>query len=577
MQIKGNKKVELQGRGPLVITANDHVATGGEGSIYRPSGSRTIIKLYTDTQKMRRDGMPEKISLLSKMQHPYIIAPIGLVLDGANPIGYFMSFAKGEPLSRVFTTSWRERESFEDKDALVLIDRMQQTVKEAHKHHAVMVDANELNWIVVSGKQKEPEPRVLDVDSWAIGRWPATVIMPSIRDWHAKRFDEKSDWFAYGIVSFQVLTGIHPYKGKLDGYKLGELERRMKENASVFTSGVQLNNAVRDFSCIPGPLLDWYIATFQQGMRSIPPSPFDTGLALAKVARIARAVVTAVGSLHYEKLWSDTSDSVVRIFPCGVVLTKSGKLIDLASLKKIGTAKSHECEVVENSGYWLKADKDGDTLLFSSINMSSLKEEALSFCLKGSDVFRYENRIFVKGDQGLTEVSLKIFGKTILAPGQTWGVMMNSTKWFDGVGIQDAMGATYVVAPFGDRSCALIRVRELDGLRPVMAKAGNRYVVIMTVDKKGQYQKVELTFDREYKTYQVWKNGSDSPDINMAILPKGVAAIIVEDGELNIFVPTSGQLRKIPDKQISTQMTLANWNDRVVYISKGAVWSMKVK
>ena len=109
-----------------------------------------------------------------------------------------------------------------------------------------------------------------------------------------------------------------------------------------------------------------------------------------------------------------------------------------------------------------------------------------------------------------------------------------------------------------------------------MAKAGNRFAVIIAVDKKGEYQKIELTLDREYRTYTAWKGLVDSADLNMSVLPKGVCATIVDDGEINIFVPTSGTVNKVKDKDINTGMLLSNWDNAVVYIRNGEVWSIRM-
>ena len=346
--IKKNTEVILEGRGKLIIRPNDHVATGGEGSVYR-AGS-TIIKLYTDTQKMKRDGMDDKIQALKKIVHPFIVAPQGLVTDNAGrPIGFYMPFSDGEPMPRVFTNDFRKRAGFVDKDAIVLTHRMQEAIACAHQEGAVLVDANEFNWLAVLNSQGGPEPRVIDVDSWAIGRWPATVVMLSIRDWHTRGFTPLSDWFAWGVVSFQIFTGIHPYRGKLDGFKAGDLEERMKANASVFEKGVRLNMAVRDFSCIPGPLMDWYVATFKDKARTIPPSPFQTGKIVGSMARVLRMVVTASGSLVYTKIFEEPGDDVVRIFSCGVALLQSGRLVDFRSKRTIGKTQSHNAEVVRVS------------------------------------------------------------------------------------------------------------------------------------------------------------------------------------------------------------------------------------
>ena len=51
----------------------------------------------------------------------------------------------------------------------------------------------------------------------------------------------------------------------------------------------------------------------------------------------------------------------------------------------------------------------------------------------------------------------------------------------------------------------------------------------------------------------------------------------VQDGELNIFVPTSGTLNKVQDKDIRTDMILANWDNTVVYIHDGRIWTVMMQ
>jgi len=572
----GNIEIVLENRGALTLRPTDHVATGGEGSIYR--ASNTIIKLYTDPRKMSHDGMAEKIKLLSAIKHQFIVSPTGLVANkSGTPIGYYMPFAEGEPMPRVFTNDFRKRENFTDQHATVLVDNMRLAVEFAHANHAILVDANEMNWLVSLAKKDKPEPRVIDVDSWQIGHFPAKVIMLSIKDWLSPTFSQLTDWFAWGIVTFQVYSGIHPYKGMLPGYKPNELESRMKAKASVFSPGIQLNRAVRDFSIIPGPLLDWYVATFQQGERTKPPSPFDTGLTQAKMAKVLHAITTATGMLIFAKLFKQIKDPVIRVFPCGVILQNSGKLFDLGKQRQISSAKTRNCEIIKVENGWLKAEIINQQLAFSFINDTSLEEKALTLKLAGKQIFRASNRLFVITENGLTEVVLKYLGKPLLALGNTWNVLVNSTKWFDGLGIQDTMGVAYLIAPFNDTACTEIRVPELDGLKPVAAKAGNRFIVVIGLDKKGNYQKVELTLDREYNTYKVWQEIVDSPDLNLTILPKGVCASIAKDNELNIFVPTSSTQNVVKDKNISTDMLLSNWENKVVYLQNGDVWSVKMK
>lgn len=573
-----NIQVVLEGKGPVTLPDSNYVATGGEGTIYKISDS--VVKIYHKPEEARQRGMPDKIRLLAALKHPYVSSPTGLVTKPTgDPIGHYLPYVDGHPLSRVFTNDFWQHEGFENKHASTLVDRMRDVYSFAHQNKATLVDANELNWFALFSS-RDPEPRIIDVDSWAIGRWPATVIMPSIRDWHSKTFDERTDWFAWGIVTFQIYTGLHPYKGTLDGFDRGNLEGRMKANASVFTQGVRLNRAVRDFSNIPSPLLNWYEATFQKGERNNPPSPFDTGITTPKAARTMRAITTGrTGLLVFDKIFSSIGDPAVRIFHCGVVLLSSGKLIDLTTKQQIGEIQSRGCEVVKVGNGWLIADIRKREVHLEYVDERTFKSEEPELKINGYQLVSYENRLFVVMDNGLTEVVLKMFKKPVASLGENWGAMLNSTKWFSGVGVMDAMGAKFVITPFGQDSGIQTRVRELDGIKVVTAKAGNRFVSLIGLDKSGTYRKVEITFERDYKSHRVWMGDTDGPELNLAILPKGVCATIIKDGELDIFVPTNtqGQITRVEDKEIGTDMFLSNWGDRVMYIQDGAVWSLRMK
>ena len=573
----GTFTVELEGRGPLTIRPSDHFATGGEASVYK--AHRTSVKIYTDPKKMRRDGMVDKIRLLKPLAHRFVCAPEGIVKDShGDPIGLYMPFAEGEALPRIFASSYWQREGFGIDAAKKLVDHMRDTVRFAHDHKAVMVDSNELNWIVSLTSRNDPEPRAIDVDSWAIGRFGPKAIMLSIKDWHAKEFNDLTDWFAWGIVTFQVFTGIHPYRGTLDGYTQKDLEKRMKDGASVFAKGVRLNNAVRDFSTIPAPLLEWYTATFQKNERTEPPSPFDKGIAaVAPAARIHKTVTSASGSLIFDKLFERVGDKVVRTWPCGVVLTASGSLFEIRTKREIGKS-GLRVEVVKTDGGWLLADTTSVGQEYAFIDERTLQAQSLPFSLRGHAVFRYENRLFLVTESELVELKLMKVGRPLLAIGPRTQVLQpRATNWFDGVGVQKAFDATFMVMPFGDAACINVRVKELDGETAIAARAGNRFVTVITLDKKGSYRKHEFMFSAEYRSYTHWDDVVDSPELNIAILPRGVTAMVLDDGELTIFVPTNGKVHKVKDRMIEADMILANWDDTVIYVKDGALWSLRMK
>lgn len=573
MAAKGSIKVILEGRGALTLRESDYVATGGEGSIYR-SGS-TVVKLYSDLAKMRRDGMPDKIRALSVLKHPGIVGPQGMVMDDQHrPAGFYMPFACGEPMSRVFVSDFRLRTGFGDTDAVNLAKAMHEIVAHAHAQKALMVDANELNWLVDYVKGKPPAAIVIDVDSWAIGPWPATVIMPSIRDWSAKSFSEITDWYAWGIVAFQVFTGIHPFKGKLDGYKPGDLVQRMKDSASVFAPGARLPQSVRDFSCIPAPLLDWFQATFQQGARSVPPSPTMTAQP-ARAARTARAVIRSSGSLSFNKLFERAGDPAVRVWPNGIVRLASGEMCDLSTGKTVCKVQDHDVEIIRKLDGWVVTHSHRGEQVFVHIAGDG-KATDVSFGLAMQSVFRAGERLFAVTARGMIEVMVRTLGKPVVTTGPATSLQVNSTRWFDDVAVQDVLGSAFVVLPLAAGGIVQVRVPGLDGANVVAGKVAGHFAAFTVLEKTGDYRKVELTFSKDFASFSTWTGPTDSGELNMAILPRGVVATIVDDGELTIFVPSNGDLRKFKDREITTEMKLTAWGESVVYLHDGAVWQLRV-
>lgn len=571
-----NIQVTLVGKGKATLSQTNYVTSGGEGAIYRIN--EHIVKIFTDPDKMVRDRMTDKIELLSRIKHPFIIAPIGLVIDRqTHALGYYMEFADAcEPFSRVFTTAFRQRASFTDDDATMLVHNMREIPRIAHTHGCIMVDPNELNYLM--RRLQEAEPRVVDVDSWQIGsRWPGTVIMPSIRDYHTPGFTEASDWFSWAVVSFQVFTGIHPYKGTLAGYKHNEMERRMRDNASVFAPGVSLNAAVRDFGCIPARLLHWYEGVFQHGERSEPPSPRD-GLPVGTAARVVRQTISTSGTLIFEQIFATKSDPAIRVYPCGIVMLSTGQIIDLGSKRSLGTILrsdgklvAPDAEIIRTNSGWLVAEDNA----FFHVTLAGATP--LSLGTRISKLVRSGNRLFGVTSRGLSEIKLVEMGRPLLTISQTWGTLPEATEWFNGLGIQNALGAKYLVLPYEDDKVGFVRARELDDVNVVTAKAGHRFVSAIALNRLGDYKKLEFTFDRNHQSYTCWIGDADTPELNLAILPNGVSATIVQDGELVIFVPPSGAVRKIADKTIATDMQLFTWGDKVVYIQNGNVWWVRVK
>ncbi|GAG15602.1 unnamed protein product, partial [marine sediment metagenome] len=225
------------------LTKNHFVASGGEGSIYARRG--TVYKIYTDPKAVIHYS---KMKELSSITNPNVIKPERLVLNSKNkPIGYTMKHVpKTYALCQIFPKAFRDRTGMDTKNVLNLVQKMQKTIIDIHKQKILIVDLNEMNFLV---DKKFNEVFFIDVDSYQTQSFPATAIMESIRDVHNKTFSELTDWFSFAVVSFQMFIGIHPYKGKHPTIK--GIVDRMKANIPVFHNDVKFPKVCMPFDTIP--------------------------------------------------------------------------------------------------------------------------------------------------------------------------------------------------------------------------------------------------------------------------------------------------------------------------------------
>lgn len=76
---KTNIDIILENRGKLNLYANNHIASGGEGSVYK--ASNTAIKIYHNPQKVIWNNIEEKINFFSSNPNDSVVSPIGKVLS----------------------------------------------------------------------------------------------------------------------------------------------------------------------------------------------------------------------------------------------------------------------------------------------------------------------------------------------------------------------------------------------------------------------------------------------------------------------------------------------------------------
>lgn len=274
------------------------LASGGEGVVFKLAGG-LLAKMMLDPAAFSARGGAERIRALSLLSLPCAALPVSpLFSDRGVPIGILLPFREGEPLMSAFSSAWRARENFSNADALRLVERMREALLSVHAVGCVVSDGSENNWRISSSR----EPFLIDCDSWGHGPFRPTAITPSISDpLLSGPPSQSSDWFAFAVLAFQIIVGMHPFKGRHPAFPKGTLAERMQAGASLLDDGCGLPPSARPISDIPPRLRAWLSEVFGKKLRTPPPSdlgaPVLAARPLSRVSsgRLSKSVVRRLG------------------------------------------------------------------------------------------------------------------------------------------------------------------------------------------------------------------------------------------------------------------------------------------
>jgi hypothetical protein len=524
---KGNDRTDryfVQGQGEVQLGRTEFKAQGGEGAVY-VKGS-TAYKIYADPARCIAQA---KIDELSVLVQPNVVRPFHLILDGRNiPVGYTMRYAgKTHSLCQLFPKAFRQRNKITPELTLRLVRQLQTGVLHIHSRGILIVDLNEMNFLVSTDLR---ELFFIDVDSYQTPSFPATALMESVRDRQATSFTTDSDWFSFAVVSFQMFVGIHPFKGTYPSLQhlpdnAAKLDARMRGNISVLHPGVSVPSACMPFSVIPPVYLDWYRAVFEQGRRLPPPQSVQSAVPL-----IAQRVAQAVASHSFEITEIHEFDSEI-IWHDGVI-TVTEQTVYFDGKKYSRPPFDAKLVVTPRQHHLVAAYNDGTKLRFEDLTSGRRIETEID----GEEVMLSHGQLYLKQHENIFAIDfVELPSGSLLGLRAVTNVMINSTRMFDGVAIQNMLGANYVSIPIAGGGCHQVRLVELDRAQIVNAKLYRRVLVVI-VATTGRYDKYIFRFGKDFSSYDV-RSLSDvaTTDIEFTVLDTGVVLHLTDDDRLEVF------------------------------------------
>ncbi len=559
-------KVFIKGKNSVNLPTNTFLASGGQADIY--VNGNTAYKIYNDSKYLIPEG---KIKELSHLTFKNIIKPEDILLDkDNNNIGYTMSYVKDSySLCQLFPKAFRDRNNLSHQTILDLIRKLQDIITHCHKNNILIVDLNELNFLVAKDFK---EIYAIDCDSYQTKHYPATAIMDSIRDRQIKNnhFTENSDWFSFAVTAFQLFSTIHPFKGTHSKYKT--LDERMIHNISVLNKDVSVPKVCYDFKIIPELYFKWFLYVFEEGKRLPPPTD------LVAAAIIQTIIQKISGSDIFEiKELEDYNSQIIDLLWSGtkIALTTNGLHLNKSLDKEVPTKAQFILSPKNNQ--LIAAWTDHRSLkLRNSSNRSEIKLD-----LEAQDVFSYDNRIYIKTESNILELNLIEMGQNIIASTNIVAqILGNSALVFDGCIIQNLLGAVYLSIFPKSGLHYQFNIKDLLEYKLVSAKF-EKNVLMVIGHKAGKYNKLIFRFDH------IWNgdydlriiNDIENIDINYCVLDTGNVIHLLGDEKLEVFSCKKDykNIKEIIDKAIDGDMKLFKENGSLLFAKHGKVFSMKMK
>ncbi|MFA4971238.1 MAG: hypothetical protein WC683_01410 [bacterium] len=556
-------KYRMRGGGEVVLTQANFLGAGGEGQVYAHGDE--AFKVYLKPERM----VPEaKIDELSAIADDSVIRPQRVLLDGrGRPVGYSMRRVPDAfPLCQLFTRAFQARHGLDGSTVLRLVQRMRASMEAVHAARVLVVDANEMNFLATATFE---EVCFIDVDSYQTPRFPATALMESVRDWHAQGcWTTGSDWFSWGIVTFQLFVGIHPYKGRHPTVR--GLPDRMRANLSVFNAAVSVPPLVPPLDVIPSAYRDWYRAVFEAGRRDPPPASAQASAPMRGLRPASSAGHVDLRVLHvvdgdvleYVAIPGGAEAALVR-GPAGCAVT----LWD-------GTRPPRQVPV-DGAGSLAWAP-DG-TPLYAWIDRQRLRMRALDggaevpLVVQAAALTTAEGRLYAHDGEHVVEVQLaRLGGQLVAAPRVVANVAPLATQLYPGVALQSVLGAWYAnVFPAPGRSDQ-VRLADLDGARVVDAWAGGRALLVLA-ERGGSVDRYVYAVGSAGAQLRWADRNVGHGALNVARLARGVVALIDEGGELSLFPERGAQVgRRIADPAVAG-LRLVAAGDTVVGLRSGEI------
>jgi len=200
--------------------------------------------------------------------------------------------------------------------------------------------------------------------------------------------------------------------------------------------------------------------------------------------------------------------------------------------------------------------------------------------IAADSIIAYDGTLYVKDGQSINEIQFIELPNDVQVTLRTVAnVMENATSSFDGMAMQDMLGAWYASIFPKPGLHYQINLKELKDHKIVDAKYDNKVATVIA-SKDGKYHKFVFRLSDRYDSYDVRvMNNINYQGINFAVMPTGVCATITEDESLELSSNKKGfsGIKVVEDDAIAGDMKICSRGPDAAFYKGNKLYKIKIR
>ena len=249
------------------------IGDGGEATVY-DYNSDTVLKLFR--QKVDLNAKEKKVNFFIAVRNKLrsnVVGPMDNVTVRGQFVGYLMKKLVGtEDLHMLVKPKYLASMRLSNKDVLKIMTKIGMDLKDLHQKGVLVGDISDYNFQIIGMNNY-----FIDVDSYGVkGKFEpdAYTEMFTCPDSYKSNgmfeFSFENENYNFAVLTFFILTRVHPFGGTFNPQKKMSISERMKKKISVigkYSKDIKIPKVAGSWKWMSPKLQDDFLQIFEHGSK----------------------------------------------------------------------------------------------------------------------------------------------------------------------------------------------------------------------------------------------------------------------------------------------------------------------